>query len=353
MSGMLEQRVDRHLVAVHDVEDAVGHARLGEQLGREHRGRRILLGRLEDEGVPARERRRPHPHRDHRGEVERRDPGDDAERLADRVDVDPGRGLLREAALEQRRDPAAELDHLEPARHLAHRVGEHLAVLGGEQPREVLAVRVEELADPEEQLGAPAERERAPGGERLLRGLDGEVDLLDGAKSTAPVLHARRRVVDRADSARAALVALAADPVIDRPSRPAVPRSVRSSSPPRVVPGRYRVGNVPGMDEIAPEEDELEVEEVEEGADRGGRRPRTRVRSRGRGARALDARRADADGRPRRRLLDRHPGARRLGAAPAPRCRGTTTEVTRGRGPLAAIAARSARSTRPCGGSAS
>ena len=101
-----------------------------EQLGGVERRRRVLLRRLQDERVAAGERGRPHPHRDHRGEVERRDAGDDAERLADRVDVDPRRGLLGHAALQQMRDAAAELDHLEPARHLAHRVGEHLAVLG-------------------------------------------------------------------------------------------------------------------------------------------------------------------------------------------------------------------------------
>src|SRR6266513_1356487 len=47
-------------------------AGLREQLGRQDRRRGILLGRLEDEGVPARERGRPHPHRNHRREVERR-----------------------------------------------------------------------------------------------------------------------------------------------------------------------------------------------------------------------------------------------------------------------------------------
>ena len=88
-------------------------------------------------------RRRPHPHGHHRREVERRDAGDDAERLADRVDVDAGRGLLGELALEQRRDAARVLDHLEAARDLADRVGEHLAVLGGEDARDVLAVLVE------------------------------------------------------------------------------------------------------------------------------------------------------------------------------------------------------------------
>ena len=95
--GMLEHPVDRDLVAVDDVEDAVRHTGLLEQLGGEERRRRILLGRLEHERVAARERGRPHPHGHHGREVERRDPGDDAERLADRVHVDAGRGLLGEA----------------------------------------------------------------------------------------------------------------------------------------------------------------------------------------------------------------------------------------------------------------
>ena len=159
---MLEHRVDRDLVAVDDVEDAVRQAGLLQQLGDEDRGGRVLLRRLEHERVPAGDRRRPHPHGHHRREVERRDPGNDAERLADRIDVDPRRGLLRELALQELRDPAAVLDHLEPARDLALRVGEHLAVLEREELRDVLAVLVDELADPEEELGAPRERQRAP-----------------------------------------------------------------------------------------------------------------------------------------------------------------------------------------------
>ena len=51
MSGMLEDRVDGDLVAMDDIEDAVRHAGLGEELGQEVRGRRILLRRLEDECV--------------------------------------------------------------------------------------------------------------------------------------------------------------------------------------------------------------------------------------------------------------------------------------------------------------
>ena len=38
-SGVVEERVDGRLVAVHHVEHAVGQARLGPQLGDEHRRR--------------------------------------------------------------------------------------------------------------------------------------------------------------------------------------------------------------------------------------------------------------------------------------------------------------------------
>ena len=71
--------------------------------------------------------------------------------------------LLGEAALEQLRDAAGELDVLESARHFAHRVGQHLAVLGGSGARRSRAGSVDELADAEHDLGAPRQRGRAPG----------------------------------------------------------------------------------------------------------------------------------------------------------------------------------------------
>ena len=127
--GMLEDAVDGDLVAVDDVEAAVGQTGLLQQLADEHARRRILLARLEDERVAARERVGEHPHRHHAGEVERGDAGDDAERLLDAVHVDPGAGLLAVPALQEVGDPAGELDVLQAPRHLAQRVPEHLAVL--------------------------------------------------------------------------------------------------------------------------------------------------------------------------------------------------------------------------------
>src|SRR5213076_1539465 len=58
---------------------------------------------------------RKHPHRHHRREIERRDAGADAERLAHRPAVDATPDLLGEFALQQMRDAAGELDHLDTA----------------------------------------------------------------------------------------------------------------------------------------------------------------------------------------------------------------------------------------------
>ena len=145
--GVLEDRVDRHAVAVDDAEHAVGQPGLGQQLGQAHAGGGVLLGRLEDEGVAARERDRRHPQRDHHGEVERRDAGHDAERHPHAVRVDAAGHLRRVLALEQVAEPAGELDHLEPARDLAASVVEHLAVLARDQRGQLVLVRGDQLAE--------------------------------------------------------------------------------------------------------------------------------------------------------------------------------------------------------------
>ena len=94
---------------------------------------RIALGRLQDEGVADGDRRRKLPQRDHGREVERRDAGDDAEGLAEGVDVDAGPGALGVLALLEMGDAGAELDDLDAALDVALGVGDGLAVLAGEE----------------------------------------------------------------------------------------------------------------------------------------------------------------------------------------------------------------------------
>jgi hypothetical protein len=81
-----------------------------------------------------------HPQRHHGGEVERRDPGADPERLPERVGVDVGGDLLGVLALEQGRDAAGELDDLEAADDLALGVGDDLAVFVGDELGQLVGV---------------------------------------------------------------------------------------------------------------------------------------------------------------------------------------------------------------------
>ena len=117
--GVGEDGVDRLLVALDHLEDARGQAGLDEQLGQPQRHRRIALRRLEDERITACECRAGLPQRDHGREVERGDTGDDTERLADRIHIDPGARALGELALEQVRDADGEFDHLDAALDVA------------------------------------------------------------------------------------------------------------------------------------------------------------------------------------------------------------------------------------------
>ena len=160
--GVLEDAIDGDLVAVDDVEAAVGKPGLLQQVADEHAGRGILLARLEDERVSAGEGVGEHPHRHHAREVERGDAGDDTQRLLDAVHVDPGAGLLAVAALHQVGDAASELDVLEAAGHLAESVAEHLAVLLADQRRDLLAVGIDQFAHVEHHLGAPRQVGRPP-----------------------------------------------------------------------------------------------------------------------------------------------------------------------------------------------
>jgi len=131
--------------------------------------------------------------------------------------------------------PQQNSTHLEPARHLAERVGEHLAVLLRQDLRDLLALVVQELADREEELGAPGERHRPPGRERLLRGLDRLVDLLDRREIDRPRLLPRRRVEHRAGAAGLPRIGAAGDPVIDRLDCCRGVDDIGHGDPPRVV----------------------------------------------------------------------------------------------------------------------
>src|SRR5262249_59377351 len=116
--GMIEQRINRRLIALYDVEDSGGEPRLLEQARHEDRGRGVTLARLEDEAVAAGDRERKHPTWHHAGKVEGRDARDYTERLTQGPGVGAGRHLIGEVTFQHLRHAAGEHDDHKTPRHL-------------------------------------------------------------------------------------------------------------------------------------------------------------------------------------------------------------------------------------------
>ena len=220
---VLQQRVDRLLVAVHHVEHAVGQAGLGPQLRGQHRRARVALAGLEHERVAGGDGHRVHPHRHHGREVERRDARAHAQRLAEREQVHPSGDLVGVLALEQRRDAARELDDLQSALHLALRVREHLAVLVGDDLREVADAGVDQLAEREQHLHPLRQRRLAPRLERGRRGAHRRSDVGCARQQHFRLLCPGGRVPHRAGAGALARDRFAADPVRDGPQESVLP----------------------------------------------------------------------------------------------------------------------------------
>ena len=140
--------------------------------------------------------------RDHGGEVEGRDAGDDAERLTHGPAVDAGADLLGEFAFEELRDAGGELDVFEAARGFAFGVGEDFAVLAGEERGDFVEAGLEDLAEAEEDAGAAERRLGGPVGEGCGCGGDGGVDFGgSGERDAGPAVRrwrgCRRRRIGR------------------------------------------------------------------------------------------------------------------------------------------------------------
>ena len=140
-----EDGVNRFLVPLDHVENAVGQPRFLQQFRDHHRWRRVLFRWLENERIAAGDRHRRHPHRNHHGEVEGSNAGAYPDRLADAERVHGRPDVFRVFALQELRDPAGELGHLQPPLNRAHRVGECLAVLFRHQPCKRLLVPLHEF----------------------------------------------------------------------------------------------------------------------------------------------------------------------------------------------------------------
>ncbi len=214
--GVLQDGVHRHLVPMDDIEDAIGETGLGQPLRRQLGDGGVLLGRFEDEGVPTGDRHRVHPHRDHRREVERGDPGHDAEGLANGESVDTGGHLVGVLALLEVGDIGDELDHLDSPLHLTEGVGKCLAVLRRQGAGHILTTLVEDLSVLQEDLLATGHRGVTPVLERLPCRSDRPVDIGHRRHGNVPRLLTGSGVEHRCGPPRCRSCVGSADPVLNR-----------------------------------------------------------------------------------------------------------------------------------------
>ena len=143
------------------------------------------------------------PERDHRREVEGRDRGDDPDRLAHQLDVDPAGGALEVLALHQVGHRGRRLHRLDPAADLAAGVVERLAHVLGDQPGELVAVGDEGVAEVEHGAGPLRRRDLAPRRLRLGGAADGRLDV-GAARERDPRQHLARRRVEVLEGLRRA-----------------------------------------------------------------------------------------------------------------------------------------------------
>ncbi|GAF49306.1 hypothetical protein RW1_075_00110 [Rhodococcus wratislaviensis NBRC 100605] len=213
--GVGEQFVDGGLVALQDVEHPGRESCFGPEFGHPDRGGRVLLAGLEDDGVAGGDGDGEEPHRDHGGEVERGDDPDGADGLPDGGDVDVGGGVFGHAALEQVGHAAGEFDDFLAAGDLTECVGDDLAVLGGDDLRQLALAGVEQFPELEHDGGTLGEGGVAPGGERGRGGVDDGAGVLDAGQGDLTRHGTSRRVGDRGRVAARTGESLAVGPVCD------------------------------------------------------------------------------------------------------------------------------------------
>ena len=183
---IIKDRINRFLVAVDDVQNACRKAGLNEQFGNAHRHARITLGRLQHIGVAASQRRADFPQGDHGREVERGDARDNAERLAQRIDVDVRTCAISEFALEQVRRADAEFDHFKAALNVALGVGNGLAMLAGQKLSQRVIFGMNQFEEFHQNAGAALRVGGGPFGMRGLGVFDGRAHFgLRGQRNAA------------------------------------------------------------------------------------------------------------------------------------------------------------------------
>ena len=159
---MFDQRVRLRLATMHHLHQTVGGPRFRQQFHQTIGRHRILLRRLQHEGIAASDGERKHPQRHHRRKVERRDAAANPNGLHQTVRIDAARNVLYRLAHAQRDDVARLLHHLDATPHLATRILERLAGLAAQAPSKVVLILLEDVLVGEQQPRPLRRRHFAP-----------------------------------------------------------------------------------------------------------------------------------------------------------------------------------------------
>ncbi len=212
---VLQQCIDRHLVALHHIEDAIGQTGFLEQTRHQQAGRRIALGRFEDEAVAGHQRHGNHPQGHHDRKVERRDPGADAQWLTQVPVIDTAADVVAEIAFQQAGGTAGKFDDLDTAHHLAACVGQHLAVLAANDLRQFILVLVQQLLELEHHPRTAQRGLLGPGRKRRLGRRNRFIHGLHAGQRNARLDRADCRIEDIAVTLALARVQVSVDVVAD------------------------------------------------------------------------------------------------------------------------------------------
>ena len=126
--GMIEQRVDDVLAAVHQVQTPFGSPMFSISLERPPHGERHALRWLQDKSISGGDGVGQKPERNHPGEIKRNDRGDHAQRLPDHHFVDAAGHVFEVVALHHHGNAAGNFDVFDGAAQLGFGFGKRLAV---------------------------------------------------------------------------------------------------------------------------------------------------------------------------------------------------------------------------------
>ena len=210
---MLQNPIYGNLVAIHDVQYAIRQSCFLQQSGKIHAGPWNLFRWLEHKRIAACNRIGDHPQRHHPRKIERRDSGNDSQRLPNLVHIHAAAGLLRKSTLQQMRNTARELHIFEAPRHLAHPVGHRLAIFKTDNLRQARTILHNQFVKPKHDLRAPRERSTAPLMRCRFGRCDRPIHIFDRRETHLGNHFTRRRIHHRPAASRSRRARLPIDPV--------------------------------------------------------------------------------------------------------------------------------------------